>query len=107
MLWIITEDNAEDGKNNGMVRTHSAARATAWRQAAPAEIENTRRAWIEECETEFRLLDSSDEVLYRGVCLRLDDQDGDSAFEPLDWAEGAGAARMEYRKKGEAVWRIL
>jgi len=102
MLWIITEDRVEDGKYVGACNDDLMTSVDCVR------LDKQQIARIgAECTDEFRLLDGDDNLLFRGVCKDLDDQDGDSAFEPLDWAEGAGAATMEYRKIGETVWKIL
>lgn len=107
MLWIITKD-LSDTKCEGLMAAGSRARRAAW-DGAPAEAKQAiRQTWIDLCDTEFRLLDDDDNVCYEGVCHQLDDQDGDSAFEPLDWAEQmVGATEMQYRKKGAAVWKTL
>jgi len=42
------------------------------------------------------------------VCKDLDDQDSDSAFEPLNhFTDGDGVIAMQYRKKGELAWKTL
>jgi len=107
MLWIIMTDHSET-QQQGRVSADTRAQQAAW-DGAPSEARDTiRSTWAEMCETEFRLLDDDDHVCYEGVCHDLDNQDGDSAFEPLDWAEGiVGATTMEYRLKGESVWKIL
>lgn len=111
MLWIITADKVAEGDDRnftGMVRTHSAKRQTEWRQASPDEQAALRQRWLEECETEFRLLDADGNVYYEGVCKGLNDQPEEAAFEPLDWAHaGTGAVTMEYRKKGDTEWQML
>lgn len=107
MLWIITKDHSET-RQEGHVNPGSRARYLAW-SGAPAEARDSiRSTWAESCETEFRLLDADGNVCYEGVCHDLDNQDGDSAFEPLDWAEGLiGATSMQYGVKGSAGWREL
>lgn len=107
MLWIITTDHSETHQQ-GHVNPGSRTRREAW-SGSPVEARDTLRAtWAEMCETKFRLLDDDDNVCYEGVWHNLDNQDGDSAFEPLDWAEGiVGATTMEYRLKGASAWQVL
>jgi len=112
MLWIITKDliNTEPDDTNrvGYLNAGSRKRREAW-DAAPAEARPAiKQAWIDACNFEFRLYDDDGELYYEGVCLNLDDQDGDSAFEPLDWAmSDVGCTTMKYRKKGAAIWQTL
>lgn len=59
--------------------------------------------------SEFRLLDDDGNVLFEGVCEDLLNQDGDSAFEPLDWGESdSGCTVMEFRVAGsKGPWEEL
>jgi hypothetical protein len=118
MLWIITKDNISADvcktlgdpivTQVGKVVTHSAVRQTTWRNADDAERDRLRAEWIALCDTEFRLLDDDGECYYEGVCWRLEDQEQESAFEPLDWSmRNDGCTTMQYRKKGAAVWKTL
>ena len=113
MLWIITEDKITAGTADcpsrvGKVSTHNARRCTEWRNASEEQRDVLRAAWAAECETEFHLFDDDGEHYYSGVCLKLDEQDEESAFEPLNWAmNDAGCTRMDTRKKGETKWNVL
>lgn len=117
MLWIITADHISERvclaldepvkTHVGVVNAGSRSRREIW-YAAPIEArDGIRTAWIEGCDYEFRLYDDDGELYYEGVCYALDHQDGDSAFEPLDWAEKDGCTRMDYRKKGDTEWVTL
>lgn len=118
MLWIITADHINERVCKaldepvklmvGKLVTHSAARQTAWRQADDLDKALLLTAWSAECTEEFRLLDDDGECYYEGLCLDLDNQNEESAFEPLEWAaRNDGCTTMQYRKKGAAVWRTL
>lgn len=118
MLWIITEDHINERVCRaldepvvlmvGKTVTHSATRQTNWRNSDEARRAELRAAWAEECTDEFRLLDDDGEVYYVGVCMNLDGQHQESAFEPLDWSRRRdGCTTMQYRKKGESEWKVL
>lgn len=54
---------------------------------------------------EFRLLDDDKNPYFEGVCVGLDDADGDQAFAPLDViGEGYGCTEMQYRAPGAQEW---
>jgi hypothetical protein len=113
MLWIITQDHLTKTLENCPSRvdtfnTHNAKRLEKWNAAEREQQVALLREWTAECDHEFRLYDDDGELYYSGVCLKLDQMSGDSAFEPLDWARAdAGCERMDYRKKGETKWKIL
>lgn len=112
MHWIITEDHinkdtADDPSKVGKMRANR-----HWMEcyrAAPAEakppmIEGFKQVMTEE----FRLYDDDGNLYYVGLCKDLDDQEADSAFQPLDWAmNDVGAVRMDYRKIGATEWKTL
>lgn len=113
MLWIITADHI-----NGKTPDDTPSRVNRFRanrtfaealRVAPAEAKPAMlQAFRDAMNFEFRLYDDDGELYYEGLCKDLDQQDGDSAFGPLDWAmNDAGCTTMKYRKKGEAVWKTL
>lgn len=111
MFWMITDDKtAKLGEptnvNRGRITTKMSREEF---QALSPDVRATLRAqWTKEADIEFRLFDDDGELYYVGVCDDLDNQDQSGAFEPLDWAMGdSGCTRMDYRKKGEKVWKTL
>lgn len=111
MKWIITEDHTSTGGTpDTIVGKHRADREwIATRKAATPEVRAEMLDAFKAAMTdEFRLFDDDGELYYTGLCLDLDDQDGDSAFQPLDWAmNDSGCTRMDYRKKGATEWKTL
>lgn len=123
MLWIITIDHItkelnDSGEQRGAEAdfvTHADRKLRAekaWREQYKVADVATKADMLakfkEEMTDEFRLYDDDGNLYYQGLCKDLDQQDGDSAFQPLDWAmSDAGCTYMEYRKKGETEWRIL
>lgn len=113
MKWIITRDfhpeQAGDGTPLSWVDTCP--------NFTPLEREAVRKALPEErlalfdlmgLNHEFQLQDDDGNVLLEGRCQDLDDQDGDSAFEPLDTFEQVyGATTMMFRKVGDTEWEQL
>lgn len=91
MKWIITwsPDGINVGLSNGL------------RMSTPTGIQFYRL----DCETEFRLLDADGEIYYKGWCKDLAEQDGDSAFEPMDAFASEGVVEMQYFEDGE--WKTL
>ncbi|MYM92594.1 hypothetical protein [Duganella vulcania] len=106
MLWMITQDIINAGDCANWVGRCGAAMA---RDLGAARVpEDERAQLVADCDYEFRLYDGDDHLYYEGVCKELDQQDGESAFEPLDWAQtDAGCTTMKYRKKGLGVWQTL
>lgn len=118
MHWIITKDHISQRVCETLgdpVTTHADRTFRAGRQwkeqfrsaddAQKADMLATLKA---EMNYEFRLYDDDGELYYEGLCKDLDDQSGDDAFEPLDWAMmDSGCTTMKYRKKGETAWQTL
>lgn len=122
MLWIITVDHIS--KELNVSRTERGAEPYAshadrkmrtkkeWRERykVASDLDKAIMLGIFKAEMtdEFRLYDDDGNLYYEGLCLDLDDQEGDSAFQPLDWAmNDAGCTRMDYRKKGQVEWKTL
>lgn len=114
MQWIITVDHLEArmtqhgipssvGKMRGPKELVAELKTLA-PEAKAARVEQFKAT----LNFEFRLYDDDGELYFTGLCLDLDQQDGDSAFQPLDWATAdSGCTRMDYRKKGDKAWTIL
>jgi hypothetical protein len=109
MKWIITKDmHAEVGCNNVGIGNTNRAFQYALR-ATPREARTDMAvAFATDMTHEFRLKDDDGGVDCEGRCLDLDQQDGDHAFEPLDWAEHMyGSTTMETRLVGAKKWEVL
>ncbi|MEJ7807553.1 MAG: hypothetical protein WKG03_16710 [Telluria sp.] len=111
MLWIITEDHL-DLSAHGIPSSVGKMNAPKFREllrSAPTEAREPMIEGFKQGMTdEFHLFDDDGELYFTGLCLDLDDQDGDSAFGPLDWAmSDSGCTRMDYRKKGAEEWQTL
>lgn len=112
MKWIITRDliNTSVGdriKVGTFGGSHELAVAL---KAAKTDVERLRLRdnFGGEMNFRFRLLDDDGNLNYEGLCLNLDQQDGDSAFEPLDWAmNDVGSTTMMYRKFFDCNWKQL
>jgi hypothetical protein len=110
MQWIITKDHISDGqvgtgrydnRNSPLVAIRDPLRR---RDAVDQFI----TLHSERFNFEFQLLDDDAELYYTGRCVDLHDAIQETAFEPLDWAEGhAGCTTMQYRKVGDTKWETL
>lgn len=113
MQWIITKDviNTELGDvENRANRVWNPLRADLEKYKSLPTDERVffKEAFKARMNYEFQLYDDDGELYYEGMCLDLDDQDEESAFGPLDWAEGdAGCTYMKWRKKGMKHWKDL
>lgn len=118
MLWIITQDHISERccktlgepvvTHVGKVGTRNPTRKQQYAGATPERKAELLEQYKEECDFEFRLYSDDRELYYEGICKNLDNQDGDNAFAPLDWAmRNDGCTYMQYRKKGHAIWRTL
>jgi hypothetical protein len=111
MQWIITVDhiNNREGDSPQVGKMMCPPELAAQlRAASPAERQVIRDAFKAAMTDEFRLYDDDGELYYEGLCLDLDNQDGDSAFQPLDWAMGdVGCTEMRHRKRGVGDWATL
>lgn len=110
MQWIITKDHIskphEKSAVNRMRCPHDLADRV--RLSTPEEKARLHAEFLATMTDEFRLFDDDGTLYYEGLCKGLDNQDGDSAFEPLDWAAAnAGCARMDTRKVGAKDWAVL
>ena len=110
MKWIITADRVSEAGTtfaNKKIQANKQwmeAYRAACVEAKPHMLEGFKEAMTDE----FQLFDGDDNLCYEGLCLNLDEQNGDNAFEPLDWAENeAGCTYMMTRKKGETTWTQL
>lgn len=106
MHWIITVDHIQTS------RVGYACAPVAWiaerRAADRQQRQAMNKAFAESMNFEFRLFDDDGGLYYEGACLDLDQQDETNAFAPLDWArEDVGCTWMEYRRKGETIWKPL
>lgn len=112
MFWIITKDTSTEARQVGGGR-YPTVGGPEQVKSKPldqrvTEIEQYLAMQPKRFCFEFRLLDDDGEVYYEGRCGNLDKASGDSAFEPLDWAEGhAGCTEMQYRRVGEQEWKTL
>jgi hypothetical protein len=113
MKWIITRDltESEDDMLSAVGFCHY---GIPWPYNTPKQVSSVqaRNEFVAEISKgmnyEFRLLDDDGNAMVEGLCLDLDQQDGDSAFDPLDRFETVyGATMMEYRVVGEAKWEQL
>ncbi|MPQ56262.1 hypothetical protein [Duganella sp. FT27W] len=124
MLWIITVDHITKELNDSRAAHAPGAEQfvtyadrkfgapKAWRESYKTADEQGKAMMLAQFKAnmtdEFRLYDDDNNLYYEGLCLDLDDQDGDNAFAPLDWAsDDAGCTRMDYRKKGATEWKTL
>ena len=114
MQWIITKDKINTGGpfdvESRAYKVWNAPKDTKaqYKECPPEAMEPFKRAFARGLNYEFRLFDDDGELYYEGKCKDLDQQDEESAFAPLDWAEhDAGCTRMDYRKKGEKEWKTL
>ena len=108
MHWIITTDRINDAESSCVNKLRaSKAFIETLRAASPKERACHIGEFNKSMTDEFRLYDDDENLYFEGLCLDLDNQDGDSAFEPLDWAEQFGCVGMKYRKVGEKEWKWL
>lgn len=114
MHWIIAEDHladrmAEHGIPSSVGRMRGPKDLVAELKTLAPEAKAARLQQFKDClNFEFRLYDDDDELYFTGLCRDLDQQSGDSAFEPLDWATAdSGCTRMDFRKKGAETWETL
>lgn len=118
MQWIITVDHISARVSAALGDSPSTyadkkLRAkkdwlAAYRAASPEERATMLDAFKASMTEEFRLYDDDGELYYEGLCLNLDDQDEEGAFDPLNWAmNNDGCTTMKYRKKGHAIWKTL
>lgn len=111
MKWIITADHINTGEGEKS-RVDFKRAGRDWIERFRASDDLTKALMLgtfkADMTHEFRLYDDDDNLYYEGLCLDLDNQDGDSALQPLDWAySDVGATRMDYRKKGDTEWSTL
>lgn len=99
MKWMVYRDvlaNKEFFIGNAL-RFNSPAEAVM-----PVQMLDLMRA-NPKCQ-EFRLLDDDGLICCEGVCIGLDDADGDAAFAPLDALEGYfGCTSMQYKDGNQWV----
>jgi len=109
MKWIITRDLTELGLEHTAVgQSHSDDLTNSMRTPGGSVNPLVVAQHANSMNFEFRLLDDDGEPMVEGRCVDLDQQDGDSAFEPLDTFESIyGASIMEYRKVGDSLWEVL
>lgn len=106
MLWMITKDLINVGDViNQVGRCGDELAASLDATKVP---EAMRISIVADCDYEFRLYDDDGNLYFEGVCKELENQDGDSAFEPLDhFINSEGCTRMDYRKKDGGDWATL
>lgn len=111
MKWIITRDHTEANQQRSMVGTNrgmGADRRGVVRALPTEALQPFLAEVVKGLNYEFQLRDDDGNPMVDGYCLDLDDQDGDSAFEPLDHFMGIyGATEMHYRKVGATKWEPL
>ena len=110
MNWIISADhiNTEEGTSN--LCQFRADPDFSFLLETRTEEENAeiKKLFLTRMTDEFRLFDDDCELYYEGLCENLDNQSGDSAFEPMDWfSNQSGCTRMDHRKIGATVWATL